>query len=264
MAPKRKAENSYQKYQRTLKKTKKNFSPGVMGVKKWGGVPAKQAQRAALGAESKFFDSSLTGTAIGFDTGCAGGELDPATILCLNGVPLGDTDSSRDGSIISQSYLHIQGTLRFVAQSDQTSGDTLPSVFLAVVLDKSTSGGSLTQGAQLNSEDVYTNPSGSATTLSNPFRRLQNITRFDVLKKRTFRCPMINMSYDGTNIEQQGVDVPFEFHIPLKGMQTRFYSSNTSGYVTGIQDNSLHLIGFSTSSTVSVQINYNARLRYIG
>jgi len=251
-------------YQRTLKRVKKSFAPQVMKTKTWGGRIVRQNVRSALGTESKFFDSSLSATAIGFDTGCAGGELDPATILCLNGVPQGDTDSSRDGAVISMNYLHIQGTLRYVTQANETAADTLPSVFLAVVLDKSTSGGSLTQGAQLNSEDVYTNPSASATTLASPLRRLQNVTRFDILKKKTFVCPNLNMTYDGTNIETQGKDVPFEFHIPLKGLQTRFYSGNTSGYVTGIQDNSLHLIGFATSSTVSVQINYNARLRYVG
>jgi len=64
-----------------------------------------------LGVETKYFDVSFSGT-VSNSTDCSGAEIDPATILCLNGVPQGDTASSRDGFKIAMKSIQIEG--RFI------------------------------------------------------------------------------------------------------------------------------------------------------
>lgn len=72
-----------------------------------------------LGVETKYFDISLILTALTTPTDASGGEIDPATILCLNGVPQGDTASSRDGFKIAMKSIQIEG--RIAAQRQVAS-----------------------------------------------------------------------------------------------------------------------------------------------
>jgi len=64
-----------------------------------------------LGVETKYLDTSLAATVIASPTDASGGEVDPATILCLNGVPQGDTASSRDGFKIAMKSIQVEGKI---------------------------------------------------------------------------------------------------------------------------------------------------------
>jgi len=133
----------------------------------------------------------------------------------------------------------------------------MPFVYVALVLDTQTN------GAQLNSEDVFSNPSANIATAAGPLRNMSYTERFKVLKKKKIRIPMLSLTYDGTNIEQSGVQVPFSMFVKLGGLQTKFQSGTTTGYVGTIVDNSLHVICYSNSA-LPVTVSYNARLRYVG
>jgi len=90
--------------------------------------------------------------------------------------------------------------------------------------------------------------------------------RFKVLKVKRYRIPPLPMTYDGTNIEQGGVVIPFNMFVKLGGLQTKFQSGTTTGYVGTIVDNSLHLVAYSNvnNATFPVTLTYNSRLRYVG
>lgn len=219
----------------------------------------KKRAMPTLPEETKYFDTSYAAVSLTAPTDASGGEHDPTTILCLNGVPQGDTQSQRDGFKIAMKSLFINGTVSCAAQTDQTALDVAPSVFIAVVLDKQTN------LAQLNSEDVFQNPSGNGALAASPLRNMSYTTRFQVLKKKVVRIPPLPVSWDGTNVEQSGVSVPWSMTIPLKGLTTRFTAGTTTGYIGTVVDNSLHVIayvGYNTS--VTAQLNYNSRLRFIG
>lgn len=66
-----------------------------------------------LGVETKYFDLSrgAASSAIQSSTDCSSAEVDPTTVSCLNGVPQGDTASSRDGFKIAMKSIQIEGRL---------------------------------------------------------------------------------------------------------------------------------------------------------
>ena len=111
-----------------------------------------------LGVETKFLDMAISAVAIPAPTDASGGELDPTgsgCTGCLSAPAQGDTASSRDGFKISMKSIQIEGAIYIAPQINQTIQDAMSYFFVALVLDTQTN------GAQLNSEDVFTNPSGS-------------------------------------------------------------------------------------------------------
>jgi len=136
----------------------------------------------------------------------------------------------------------------------------MPFIYIALVLDTQTN------GAQLNSEDVFTNPNGTMISAASPLRNMSYTERFKVLKKKIIRFPQPSITYDGTNIEQSGFRIPFSFFVKLGGLQTKFQAGTTTGYCGTIVDNSLHLIAYSNNTGASIipLISYNARLRFVG
>lgn len=209
-----------------------------------------------LEVETKFWDTAQDTLAITADTGMAGAEADPPIVLCLNGVPQGDTMSSRDGSKIAMKSIQIEGLCRVDFQINQTAADCPPVVTVALVLDTQTN------KAQLNSEDVFSNPGTIAPSCA--LRNMSYTERFKVLKKKVLRFPSLPITYDGTNLEQAGVNIPFKMFVKLGGLQTKFDNSTTSGYCSTIIDNSLHLIAFADNTSTPSELSYNSRLRYVG
>lgn len=215
------------------------------------------SRRAVLGVESKFFDSAVSATAINAATDAAGLEMDPATLLCLNAVPQGDTASSRDGFKIAMKSLQIDGVIDIPKQA--TGGGDNPTIIdVFVVLDTQTN------AAQLNSEDVYTNNIGSFIGSACMKRNMSYTERFKVLKHKQITITPPPISYTGAAVLQSGVQRPFSAFIKLGGLQTKYQAGTTTGYVGTIVDNSLHLIAVITAGDLAATMNYSARLRYVG
>jgi len=218
--------------------------------------PALNARTGGLlGIELKYFDTSKLSFTAAQSTDATGGEADPTTILCLNGVPQGDTSSSRDGNIIGMKSLQVVGNVRVDKMLNQTAPKDIPSVYIAVVLDTQTN------GAQLASEDVFQNPGASMFLAASPLRNMSYTSRFRVLGAQKVELAQPTMSWDGTNFEVNGQSQAFEFFIDLKGMKTRFQSGTTTGYVGTIVDNSIHVIAFQNSADYLAEVSYQARLR---
>lgn len=215
-----------------------------------------------VGLEKKFFDSSAGANAIVATTDASGGEEDPFGQNCLNCPAQGDGESERDGRQIAMDSINIKGVVSIAAQADQTAGDVVPDVFIALVMDKQTN------GTQMNSEDCFANPGGDAFLAAQPFRNLEYQQRFTVLKTVHISSQRIAGAiqpvYDGTNIEQQGVTVPWSMYVKLNGKKVNFISGQTSSVVAAIADNSLHVIAYASSTSMNPAITYASRLRFMG
>lgn len=216
----------------------------------------------SLSVEKKFFDSSRSVVALTAPTNAAGGEVDPATLACLNCPAQGDGETQRDGRQISMHSINIRGVVNVASQNNQIAGDTIPDVFIALVLDRQTN------GAQLASEDVFSNPGGSSLLATSPFRNLEWTKRFRVLKTVKISAQefagSIQPVFDGTNIEQQGSMVPFSMYYDLKGMKTNFLTGQTSSVIAAVADNSLHVVAYASNLSTTPTLLYNARLRFTG
>lgn len=215
--------------------------------------------RIPLNSEAKYYDLNY-GAAIATTADCTGAEADPTTILCLNGVPQGDTMTTRDGQKITMKSIFVQGLVNLPSQTAQSAAEQDCTIFVAMVLDTQTN------KAQLNSEDVYENTrSGTdAFLLAQPFRKMNFTERFKVLatKTITFPPPPITNNASANTIVQAGVKVPFTLFAKLNGLGTKFDTSATTGAIGTIIDNSIHIIAFANNADYAPSLYYQSRLRF--
>ena len=117
-----------------------------------------------LGIEHKTFDTSanyLTMPASANWTGC---EVNPPAVeSCLCAIAQGDAYDERDGNRVIVDSIEISGIVHY---TEQLSAAEMESeiAFLALVLDIQTN------GAELSSEDVYSNTLNLGGTSCNPVR----------------------------------------------------------------------------------------------
>lgn len=219
-----------------------------------------------VGLERKFLDASLANTALVAPTDASGGEIDANVNCsgCLSAPAIGDGPSNRDGRQISISNITIKGSIDINPQSGITSAaDTVPDIFIALVLDKQTN------GAQLNSEDVFENPLGGNLTATQVFRALDNRERFQVLKTKRITAKDIAGSiipfFEDPNVSQQGVKIPFSMYKSFgKGLKVNFLAGLTTATVNAVADNSLHLIAYCSDTSTAPSVSYNSRMRFYG
>ena len=209
-----------------------------------------------LGIEFKFYDTSLANSALTAPTDASGGEHNPSATICLNSVTQGDGESQRDGRNIVMKKLHLSEHIYVAGQANQTATDPAPVVYIALVWDKQTN------GALLNSEDVFTNPSGNAFLAANPMRNLQYIKRFKVLKSVTLQLIQPTGTYDGTNIETGGYMIPFRMDLDLPNIEVNY--TGTTETIANIVDNSLNIVAYAANISIAPVLYYNCRLRFVG
>ncbi len=197
--------------------------------------------------EQKFVDYSYGQTAIA--TANAGAEADPVTALSLNAVAQGTTQNQRVGKRIKMKSIMVRGTVMLVSQANLTVLPNGYTAVVALVMDKQTN------GAQLNSEDVY----AAATHVEHAFRDLEHSHRFKVLKRQVFQMNCPNVSYDGTNMELGGNNIGFEWYVELNNIQT--YFDTIGATIADIVDKSLHVVAFASDG--NGQLKYESRLRYV-
>lgn len=213
--------------------------------------------------EMKFLDTSLGLTALSSPTDSTAGEKDPAA-NCLNAVPQNDTMSGRDGSKITMKSIQINGIVRTASQTAQTAADNGVDIFVALVLDMQTN------GAQLNSEDVYTNPVATGALATHPLRNMSFTERFKVLKTEIFKFGYPTMVQSGALATdpyvhtQAGEVQPLQWYVKLPDIPVQWKTGNTDGAITDIINNSLHIIAYCNNTDTAPNISYNARLRFIG
>jgi len=228
-------------------------------LRRFRGLP----RATGLGIETKFFDTLASAIAINAPPATAawtGLELNPTTFLCFNCPQQGTGASNREGRYITMESLQVTGVMNFAAQVDQTAADQAPVIKLWLVLDKQTNGGTATG---LDSENVYTNPVATQIGGISPLRNMLFSKRYKVLKEFCLDLEQLQLSFDGTNIEQEGAHKVFDFFVDLKHRKVEF--SANAGTVADIVTNGLFLVGCcSNSAGVATTLTYNARLRFRG
>ncbi len=223
--------------------------------RKTGYYRAQRNMRTAgfMGAELKFFDSSRAAIALTAPTDATGGEVDPVTLNCLFAPTQGTGVQSRDGRRVVMKSLQIRGVVTVPNADVVTTGKIAPVFFIAIVMDKQTN------AAQASSEDVFTNPGAAALLAASPLRDLERSTRFRVLKEwiLTGDTPT---TVDGST-DQNGYSIPFGYY---GKMSTKVEFVANGGSVADIQDISLHVMAYCSSTTFAPTITYNSRVRFMG
>lgn len=208
--------------------------------------------------EQKFIDNKKLGDS--FAVSWAGGEMDPATVLSLNGCPQGDSESERIGRAQYVNSIYVKGWCESGIANEVTLGAAggSPDAIVRIILLVDTQ----TNGAQLNAEDVMKTIATGEDV--NSVRNLEFTTRFKILKDKTYKIPVMNGNYSATTTKfscAKGL-VPFKigykFREPMKVQYT-----GAGGDIANINDNSIHIIGTASTSTAS-KLTYNARCRYTG
>ena len=148
-------------------------------------------------------------------------------------------------------------------EDDQTATNTPPTVFCALVLDRQSN------GATLNSEDVFTNPAASALLAVNPLRNMSFTSRFKVLDTWTHTWePSQLMAFNDqatTTFASMGGHKPFvlskKFKTPLR---VTFTTGSTTADIANVIDNSLHVIAYASNLSTAPNIQYTSRMRFVG
>ncbi len=198
--------------------------------------------------ELKFIDRELDGD----NMAVAWTNHDPATVDCLSAVATGDGESDRDGRVYYIHSVHVNGRCGFSTQESVGAPISDPIYRILLVLDKQTNGAQLTPGEVMETgftEDVHA------------FRNMGFTQRFWVLKDVMFSMSMNNQTNEGSvNLFANGGRVRLwnmdhVFKIPLK-----VYCSNTTAVIASIENFSLHIVGFCT--TTNTTITYISRVRF--
>jgi len=214
-----------------------------------------------LGIELKFYDTKLIGAVLTSPSDSTGGEHNPSATLSLNTVVQGDGESQRDGRKITMKSIMIEGTVTVDANSAESTAKSGAQIFIALVMDRQTN------GALLNSEDVFTNPGASASTAAMPFRNLQFTKRFRVLATRKFSIQNPNManatSFSADNgIISNSLTKRFKIFKKLNNVQTIY--KGTTETIANITDIGLNIVAYCTSTSLTPKLSYSSRLRYVG
>jgi len=231
-----------------------------MTIVKTGGnsrtfVPRSLGNPLAI-TERKYFDAELSGgVLVASATSWANAEFDPATLNTLFAPTPGDDFNNRTGRKVQVLSIKIRGHIQVLSQTNQTAEDNATYLRMCLVQDRQTN------ATQLNAEDVIN--SGAASVAVNMFQNPAFFGRFRVIKDKTMVLSNPASSFDGTNIEQNGLVKPFKLSIKFKKPVVVHFNSSTGGTVADCVDNSFHLIALCSSVELAPTINYKVRTTFI-
>lgn len=243
-----------------VEKPQKRVKTGLTIVKATGG-PQRQFVPRALGTplaitERKYFDTEVSAVALAqLTTNFASAEVDPTTLNTLFAPVTGDDFNNRTGRKVQVIGLKLSVRVDCAAQADQTAVDSAAMVRLLVVQDRQTN------AAQLNSEDVITSGAANGATLM--FQNPAFFGRFRVLKDKRLMFHPVVAAFDGTNVEQGGVQKYFKVNIKFKKPVVVHFNGTNGGTVADIVDNSFHVIGGCSNNSMAPTITYKARTTFV-
>lgn len=220
--------------------------------------PAAKSRYQALPTEKKYFDSEKGETAItNGSTTWAGGEYDPATANTLFFPQTGDDINNREGRKVHVTGINIRGVILVPAQTNQTVADAASSVRIILVQDQQTNGN------QLNAEDVINSGAATSSTAIHMFTNPASFGRFRILKDKTFTLQNPTTSFDGTNIEQSGLERLFHLKVNFKKPVVVHYNATNGGTVADVIDNSFHIIATTSATGLVPTLVYKCRTSFI-
>ncbi len=207
----------------------------------------------------KYFDTTLASAngVIPSATTWAGSEFDPTTFLTFCVPVKGTGINERIGRHINIHKVKIHGRIACGAQANQTVTDAACIVRMIMFVDTQTN------AAQAQGEQLMDDP-GTAAGGNTPFTfmSLKTLGRFRVLKDKTITIQNPNISWDGTNIEQNGLIRSFKFNHTFRKPLDCHFNATDGGTIADIVDNSIHLIATCTSTALVPTMVYEARVSY--
>lgn len=215
--------------------------------------------RASVKGEMKYFDSELSATAIPASTGWTGTEFPPnvGTPTTLVVPVTGAAINQRIGRNILLHRLTVKGSIQVPVQTNETTADNGTQIRLALVQDMQTN------AAQAQGEQIFQAPANvSALNAVNSFQSLANLGRFVVHKDKTIVLQNPNMTYDGTNVEQQGLIRNFKFSLSFNPPLPISFNATNGGTIADVVDKSFCIYANSTSTALGAQMIYNSRAYY--
>lgn len=261
-------QNAYRAYRAARGFVKSDYGKAAIGLgkkasrnmyRKWGQSTSTRRYRLPnvrkggfMGMEKKFKNEIFEGT-IGQTIGSS--LVDPIVSNCLHGIDQGDGEQQRDGRKYTILNVNLRGYVLFGEQA--ASAVTSDHVRLIVVLDTQTN------GAQLTETDVLDNFHGDNDLQTTSFRNLQYTKRFKILKDFTVRKPTTGLGQgSGVNeVKSNACTRYFKININFKkGLEV--LSTGTTGTVSTIVDNSIHMMAISVNSNNTLR--YVSRVRFVG
>lgn len=207
--------------------------------------------------EMKYFDTELDETVITASTNWSSTEYDPATLNTLFCPTKGTGINNRVGRKVKVYKVKVRGFIWVAQEVNETQPDDGVMVRLALVHDKQTN------SAQCQGEQVFRDPTtADAKVAVQAFQSLDNLGRFKVLRDRYFRLPTRQYVYDGTNIEKEGIVVPFKFNVHYRHGIVVNFNATDGGTVADIVDNSWHVLCNISDADMVPNITYTARVAY--
>lgn len=240
-------------------KKSNNSRSGLMSPESTVSIDSIVDKEAVDSGDFKYVDVFLGAGTITSPTSCQGGELDPTigSTHCLNAVARGDGDSDHKSNFYVLHAVQLVGMVFQAVSNDSTLAIVPPVIYISLVLDRQTN------GAQLNSEDVYVNPSGEILLAAQAMRGLPFFKRFVVLDSVTLTSPQLSMGTDGSSTNViAGYTIPWELSASLDIVVNTIGSDNT---IASILDNSLHVIAYTTPvNGTDPELFYNSRVTFKG
>lgn len=212
--------------------------------------------------EMKYYDTELTSTAIPASTDWTGTEFNPDTpnaTSTLVAPAVGSAINQRIGRNVKLHKIIIRGQVNTAAQADQTATDAASRIRLLLVQDTQTN------ATQAQGEEIMQAPSTAAAALAtSSFASLATLGRFRVLKDKMFVIDNPNITWDGTNLEQQGQVRNFKFsYKPRVPIKVSFNATNTAGgAIADIVDNSFCMYAICSNAGLAPNLTYKARAYY--
>lgn len=212
-----------------------------------------------LGLELKFLDTAWDQVTMNQSSDGSAGELQPSTgcTNCISVPAQGDGESQRDGRKYTIKSVYFSGAIDVGALSDQADVAEIGGYYFALVLDTQTN------GAAINSEDVFINPSTQTVAmLPQPLRNLQNSKRFRILDSKYVRAGGAYSGTDGINTLSLSPQIKPTVTLSWKGNLV-CDSIGTTANVSSASDNSLHIIAFKSDGNVT-SFSGKCRVRFMG
>ncbi len=203
-----------------------------------------------LGIERHF--SNFESNSDAFTTSWA--TMQDGTIKCVSAIAVGNTEKTRQGRVYHISSIHMRGDVRFTS----TEGSIVPldTVMCRVVLVQDTQ----TNAAELTATDVF---DASQATDYLAFRNLQQTKRFRILMDKVITLDATGQTNEGAaNLFATGVVIRhFKFNRTFK-TPIKVICKGSTAVIGSIVDNSIHVIGISSSIVGTPLLTYQVRIRF--
>jgi len=237
--------------------TNKRRRMGTMSTPRRGYRTVARTRGVYAAGEMKYFDQVKDLTTMNTSPTWTTAMFDPTTLNTLFCPTQGAGINQRIGKACKVHKIKINGAIQIAPQVNQVATDNSALIRIMLVQDLQTNSAQMT-GTQLMTGTILP----SAIVGLQSFQNIDNFGRFKVLKEKRMTIGNPAITWDGTNIEQQGLVIPFKMNIKFrKPVEVRFNSTN-GGTIADIVDNSWHVVANLSSADLLCQITYNSRICY--